>query len=161
MAKIATIFPLEKIRRRCEDVSFTLKSLPIKLHTKLDSHLGPESPKKQLVAVDGIRGFLLAAITYVVLSVFFLFGVVTSSGNVGEGDWSISLTASAAFNGFHSFLFVWSYNGFGYVSVGNYGFPFFPLLNAALAPFGFVGGAEVKLLAISLVALAGVTMYLL
>ena len=95
------------------------------------------------------------------LSVFFLFGVVTSPGNVAEADWSIPLTASAALNSFHSLLFVWSYNGFGNVNVGNYGFPFFPLLNAALAPFGFVGGTEIKLLSISLVALAGITMYLL
>jgi|GEM_PF-1659657 hypothetical protein len=161
MVNITTIFPLETIRRRCGAISFTLKSLPIRLHAKLDSNWGHESPKKASIIVDGIRGFFLAAITYVVLSVFFLFGVVTSRGNVAEADWSIPLTASAALNIFHSLLFVWSYNGFGYVTIGNYGFPFFPILNAALAPFGFVGGTEIKLLSISLVALAGITMYLL
>jgi hypothetical protein len=161
MVNITTIFPLETTRRKCDAISFTLKSLPIRLHTKLDSHWGHESPKKALIIVDGIRGFFLAAITYVVLSVFFLFGVVTSRGDVAQADWGIPLTASAALNIFHSFLFVWSYNGFGSVTIGNVGFPFFPLLNAALAPFGFVGGTEIKLLSISLVALAGITMYLL
>ncbi len=161
MVNITTISPLETIRRRCAAIPFTFKSLPIRLQAKLDSHRGLKRPKNALIIVDEIRGFFLAAITYVVLSVFFLFGVVTSSGNVAEADWSIPLTASAALNSFHSLLFVWSYNGFGNVNVGNYGFPFFPLLNAALAPFGFVGGAEIKLLSISLVALGGITMYLL
>ena len=41
------------------------------------------------------------------------------------------------------------------------GFPSFPLLNAALAPLGFVGGAEIKLLSVFLVAISGITAYLL
>ncbi len=161
MVNISTIFSLETIRRKCNSISFTLNSLPMRLYTKLDSHWGHESSKKALIIVDGIRGFFLAALTYVVLSIIFLFGVVTSRGNVAQADWGIPLTASAALNLFHSFQFVWSYNGFGSVSIGNVGFPFFPLLNAALAPFGFVGGTEIKLLSISLVALSGITMYLL
>ena len=43
------------------------------------------------------------------------------------------------------------------LAFGHFGFPFFPLLNAALAPFGFVGELKYKLLSISLVALAGIT----
>jgi hypothetical protein len=161
MVKITTIFPLETIQRKRDALSFTPKSLPIRLHSKLDSHLGHESLKKSAIIFDGIRGFFLATITYVVLSVFFLFGVVTSRGNVAEADWAIPLAANTALNSFHPILFVWSYNGFGQVIGGNFSFPFFTILNAVLAPFGFFGGAEIKVLSILLVALAGITMYLL
>ena len=156
-----TIFTFETIRRKCVALSSTLKSLSIRLNAKLYSHETQERPKKALSMVDGIRGFFTAAITYAVLSVFFLFGVVTSIGNVTTGDWSIPLTSGAAQNIFHSLLYVWSYNGYGYVNIGNFGFPFFPLLNAVLAPLGFFGGAEIKLLSVSLVAIAGITIYLL
>ena len=133
----------------------------MRFHKKAYSLVENENPKKTIIKVDGIRGFFLAAIMYIALSVFFLIGVINSRGNVAEGDWSIPLTASAASNNFHSLLFVWSYNGFGNVSGGNFSFPFFPLLNAILAPFGFVGGTEIKLLSILLVALAGITLFLL
>lgn len=105
------------------------------------------------------RKFPLTAATYVSISVFFLSGVIASHGDVAQQDWGIPVTASAALNDLHSLLFVWQYNGFGGVSY-FFGW-FFTLLNAALAPFGFVGGAEIKILSVSLVALAGITTYVL
>jgi len=57
--------------------------------------------------------FLAAAIAYITLSVSFLFGVISSKGNVAQQDWVVPLTASAAVNDFHSAQFVWQYNGFG------------------------------------------------
>ena len=109
---------------------------------------------------DTVRKFFLASATYVAISVFTLFGVITSSGNAAQGDWGIPLTASAALNNFCSYLFVWQYNGFGGVG-SSWGFPFFTLLNASLAPLGFVGGTEIKVLSVLLVALAGITAYIL
>ena len=116
---------------------------------------------KPLINNSRFREFLLAATAYVIVSVFFLFGLIINNGNAAQADWNIPLTASAAIGDFHSLLFVWSYNGFGGVSGGCFGFPFFPLLNAALAPLGFVGGAEIKLLSVFLVAISGITAYLL
>ena len=71
------------------------------------------------------------------------------------------LQTSAAANEAKSFFFVWSYTGFGGPANGRWGFPFFPLLNAVLAPLGFVGGTEIKMLSVFLVALSGITAYLL
>ena len=118
-------------------------------------------PTKALIVIDGIRDFLIAATSYVVISVFFLFGLITSRGDVAQQDWAIPITTNAAVNGAHSLFFVWLYNGFGGPVLGRWGFPFFQLLNAALAPFGFVGGAEIKLLSIFLVAIGGITTYVL
>jgi hypothetical protein len=115
---------------------------------------------KALIVNTKIREFFTAATVYVAISVFFLFGLITSRGDAAQQDWEIPLTVSAALNNAHSISFVWSYNAFGGVN-RVLGFPFFTLLNASLAPLGFVGGAEIKLLSLFLVALAGITMYVL
>jgi hypothetical protein len=113
--------------------------------------------------VSKINEFFIAVSVYIGLSVFFLFGLVISRGDVAQADWDIPLTASAALNNVHSFLFIWSYNGFGQIGggIGRLGFPFFSFLNAALAPFGFVAGTEIKLLSVLLVAVGGITTYIL
>jgi hypothetical protein len=115
---------------------------------------------KALIVTSRFREFLVAAITFVVISIFFLFQLINSRGNVAQSDWGIPLTETAALNGLRSSLYVWQYNGFGRVN-RVWGFPFFTLLNASLAPLGFVGGTEIKLLSVFLVALAGITMYIL
>ena len=68
---------------------------------------------------------------------------------------------SAAFNDLNSLQFSWHYNGFGGPSSGSWGFPYFVLLNAVLAPLGFVGGVEIKVLSIVLISFAGVTAFML
>ena len=103
---------------------------------------------------------LLAVFAYVGISIFFLFKLIASLGVTAQQDWGIPLTTSVALNNFHSVSFIWSYNGFGNPS-GISSVPFFNLLNAALSPLGFVGGAEIKLLSIVLVVGAGITMYML
>jgi hypothetical protein len=113
-----------------------------------------------VLACKKTHEFFIAVSAYIGLSIFFLFGLINSRGDVAQADWGIPLTETAALNTFHSSLFVWQYTGFGGVN-RVWGFPFFTLLNAALAPFGFVGGAEIKLLSLFLVALAGITMYVL
>lgn len=118
-------------------------------------------PMKALIVIDRIREFFLAATTYVVIPVSFLFGLITSRGDVAQGDWGIPITASAALSDLKYRLFVWQFGGFGEGGTGRFGFPFFPLLNAALAPLGLVGGTEVKVLSVSLVALGGITTYIL
>ncbi len=116
----------------------------------------------RLTALLGSRNeFLLIALLYVSISVFFLFGLITNSGDVAQGDWGTPLTASVAVNDFSSRLFVHSYNGFGEASLGRFGFPFFQFFNAVLAPIGFVGGAEIKILSVFLVALGGIAAYVL
>ncbi len=115
---------------------------------------------KQLFAVVRAREFLLPAAIYFAIAIFFLSKLLISSGDAAQQDWGIPLTASAAFRDFNSHLFVWNYNGFGSHDL-FWGFPFFPLINAVLAPLGFVGGSEIKILAVFLVALGGVTAYLL
>jgi hypothetical protein len=142
MVKITKIFTFETIRRKC------------------GSQVGQERQKK-LLLTDRIRESFLAAITYLILSFFFLFGVVISRGDVAQSDWSIPLTASAAISNAQSQFFVWLYNGFGSAGLQRWGFPFFPLMNGALAPLGFFGGTEVKMLAVFLVTLGGITAYLL
>jgi hypothetical protein len=107
------------------------------------------------------RELLLVALFFLVISVVFLFELILSSGDVAQGDWGIPLTPSAAVNDFSSRLFVHSYNGFGEVSLGRFGFPYFQLINAALAPLGFVGGAEIKIMSVFLLALGGITAYFL
>ena len=116
---------------------------------------------KKLLKLDKTPEFLLVATIYVVISVLFLFGLIISSGDVAQGDWGIPLTSSAAVNDFSSRLFVRSYNGFGVTGLDRWCFPFLPLLNAVLAPLGFVGGAEIKILAVFLVSLGGITGYIL
>jgi hypothetical protein len=116
---------------------------------------------KALNITNKIRETFGVTTAYFTISVFFLFGLITSRGDAAQGDWAIPLTVNVALNNGHSIFFVWSYNGFGNVIGGNYSFPFFPILNAIFAPLGFVGGAEVKVLSILLVALAGITMYFL
>lgn len=116
---------------------------------------------KALNITNNIREAFTVATAYFGLSFFFLFGLIASSGDAAQSDWGLPLTVNAALNTGHSVFFVWSYNGFGNVIGGNYGFPFLPILNAFFAPLGFVGGAEVKMLSILLVAFAGITMYLL
>ncbi len=115
---------------------------------------------KAISFTTNTREFFLVLVGYVTISVFFLFGLIISRGDVAQSDWGIPLTASAALNNFRSFLSVWQYNGFGGVN-RVWGFPFFTLLNAALAPLGFVGGTEIKVLSVSLVALGGITAYIL
>lgn len=105
--------------------------------------------------------FLFITVLYVSVSVFFLFGLIVNPGDVAQGDWGTPLTANAAINDFSSRLFVHSYNGFGEISLGRWGFPFFPFFNAVLAPLGFIGGAEIKILSVFLVALGGITAYVL
>lgn len=115
---------------------------------------------KEFIAIGRTREFLLPVAIYVAIAVFFLFKLLISSGDAAQQDWGIPLTTSAAFRDFNSRLFVWNYNGFG--SHGLFwGFPFFALTNAVLAPFGFVGGVEIKVLCVFLVALGGVTAYFL
>jgi hypothetical protein len=116
---------------------------------------------RKLNVPNRIRAFIIASITYVAISVSVLFGLIISRGDVAQQDWSIPITNSVASNQAHSLFFAWSYNGFGGSAFGRWGFPFFPLLNSALAPFGFIGGNEIKLLSIFLVALGGITAYLL
>ena len=116
---------------------------------------------KVLSIINKIHVSFIVTTTYFAISVFFLFGLITSRGDAAQGDWGIPLTVNAALNNLHSIFSVWSYNGFGNVIGGYYSFPFLPILNAVFAPLGFVGGAEVKVLSILLVALAGITMYLL
>ena len=115
---------------------------------------------KQLFVTIKAREFLLPVAVYLAVAIFFLFNLLISSGDVAQQDWGIPLTASAAFRNFHSRLFVWDYNGFGSPAL-FWGFPSFTLVNAALAPFGFVGGVEIKVLSVFLVALGGITAYLL
>ncbi|MDR0373380.1 MAG: hypothetical protein LBI79_07495 [Nitrososphaerota archaeon] len=98
---------------------------------------------------------------FIAISVFFLLRLITSPGEIAQGDWVIPLNSEVALNDFISHLHVRVYNGFGEAAVGRFGFPFFKLFNAVLAPFGFVGGAEIKLLAVFLVALGGITTYFL
>lgn len=116
---------------------------------------------RKLNVANRLRAFIIASITYVVISVFFLFNLLISKGDIAQQDWSIPITSSVAISQAHSLFFAWSYNGFGDPASGRWGFPFFPLLNSALAPFGFIGGNEIKLLSIFLVALGGITAYLL
>jgi len=104
--------------------------------------------------------FFLATTLYLVISTFFLFQLVSSHGDIAQQDWGIPITASAAQNDFRSSLFAWQFNGFG-ATTRIWGFPFFTFLNAYLAPLGFVGGTEIKLLSVFLVALAGIAMYIL
>ena len=108
-----------------------------------------------------VREFFIAVSAYISLSVFFLFGLIISRGDVAPTDWGIPITASSAINDAHSLFFIWSYNGFGGPILGHFGFPFFQLLNGALAPFSFVGGTEIKLLSIFFVAFGGITTYVL
>ena len=107
-----------------------------------------------------ITAFFLVASAYFSLSIFFLFGLIKSAGDVAQADWAIPITANAAVKEANSLFFVWSNNGFGGIN-RVWGFPLFALLNAFFAPFGFVGGAEIKLLSVFLVALSGITMYIL
>jgi hypothetical protein len=114
----------------------------------------------KVLITSRFREFFLAITVYVVISVFFLFQLINSHGDVAQQDWGIPITASAAQNDFRSSLFVWQYNGFG-ATTRIWGFPFFTFLNASLAPLGFVGGTEIKLLSVFLIALAGIAMYIL
>ncbi len=98
---------------------------------------------------------------YVAISIFFLFNLMTTTGDVAQADWAIPLTPIAAMNNLDSVLHVWALNGFGGSIHGAFGIPFLPLVNAALSPFGFVGGFEIKLLSVFLIALGGTTTYLL
>ncbi|MCL2358308.1 hypothetical protein [Candidatus Bathycorpusculum sp.] len=110
---------------------------------------------------DKVRDSFLAVSGYLVLSVFFLFGLLMSRGDVAQQDWAVPITSDAAVNYASSFFHVWVRTGFGGHYVGRWGFPFFPLINGVLAPLGFVGGIELKLLAVFLVSLGGVTTYAL
>ena len=101
------------------------------------------------------------AILYIAISIFFLFGLVASSGDVAQGDWVIPLTSNAAISDFTSHLFVRSYNGFGVTGFDRWSFPFLQLFNGLLSPLGFVGGAEIKIIAVFLVFFGGITAYLL
>jgi hypothetical protein len=109
----------------------------------------------------GYQGMLLVAFIYLSISIYFLYNLLIGNGDVAQQDWGIPLTNSAAQSNFNSILFAWDPNGFGGLPVGRYSFPYFPVLNAFLAPLGFVGGTEIKILAVSLVALGGVTTYAL
>jgi hypothetical protein len=112
------------------------------------------------VKVNRIRDFFSASVAYFAVSIFFFLGVLTSRGDVAQQDWGVPITVTAALRDAHSLLYVWSYNGFGGVT-RVWGYPSFSFLNAFLAPFGFVGGAEIKLLAVFLIALSGITLYAL
>ena len=108
-----------------------------------------------------IRDFFLALGLYFSISTFFLYGLITSIRRCCSTRLGNTFDSSAAINNLHSFLFSWIFSGFGSLSVGRLSLPYFPALNAVLAPFGFFGGTEIKLLALFLVAFAGVTAYLL
>ena len=105
--------------------------------------------------------FLLVVTIFVIISVFFLFGLIISSGDVAQGDWGTPLTASAAINNLGSSLFVRAYNSVGVTHFDHWYFPYFQLLNALLSPLGFVGGAEIKVLSVFLVSICGITAYVL
>jgi hypothetical protein len=107
-----------------------------------------------------IREYLSFSTAYFAISVFFFIGLLLSRGDVAQQDLGIPLTVVAAQKDANSLLHIWSYNGFGGVT-RLWGFPSFPFINALLAPFGFFGGAEIKLLAVFLVGSAGITMYAL
>ena len=124
-----------------------------------DEKVGPLNRLSHLT--EGKYGLLLVIFIYFLISVLFLLGLLLSSGDAAQQDWSIPITNSAAQNNLNSLLYVWQYNGFGGISVGRWGFPYFTIINAVFAPLGFVGGAEIKLLAVVLVALGGISSYLL
>ncbi len=105
--------------------------------------------------------FILVTTIYAIISIVFLFGLIISSGDVAQGDWGIPLTSSAAINDFSSHLFVRSYNGFGVSIFDRSSFPYLQTLNAILAPVGFVGGTEIKILSIFLVSLCGINAFFL
>jgi len=106
------------------------------------------------------KGVAVASVLYLTISIYFFFGLLTSEGDVAQQDWGTPLTASAAMNNAHSILFSWNYQGFGGPAL-SLGFPYFTILNAMLAPMGFYGGTEVKTMPLFLVALAGVSIFLL
>jgi hypothetical protein len=112
--------------------------------------------------ITRVRALLLAGLAYSGISIFLLWSVITSRGDVTGQDWNIPITASAANSDFHQFLYVWQYNGFGgQPKPPRFGFPFLYLVQTVLAPLGFVGGNEIKVLSVFLVALGGVTTYVL
>jgi hypothetical protein len=107
-----------------------------------------------------LRRFILAVVAYVAVSILFFLNLLVSEGNVTGQDWYLPLTTSASLNDLHQLLFAWQYNGFGGQPFPpRFGFPFFFLIQAALAPIGFVGGNEIKILSIFLTAFAGITTY--
>jgi hypothetical protein len=110
---------------------------------------------------DNIRNLLLAAGSYIIISMFFFWGLISSRGDVAQQDWGLPLTSNAALNIFSYINHAWLVGGFGGPIIGRWGFPYFISINAALSPLGFVGGAEIKILAVCLVAFSGITTYLL
>jgi hypothetical protein len=105
--------------------------------------------------------FFIAVVIFVVLAVFFLFGLLKSNGDIAQADWAVPLTSTAAINDFNKLQFSWNYQGFGGPNVGSWGFPYFSLLNAVFSPLGFFGGMEIKILSVVLVSLAGITAFVL
>lgn len=77
------------------------------------NHVNIMRLRKELIGFAGLREFLVAAVVYVTISVFFLIGLIVNRGTVAQGDWNIPITPSAAQGDFRSLLFVWSNNGFG------------------------------------------------
>lgn len=53
---------------------------------------------------EKVREFFVAVSAYVGLSVFFLFGLIISHGDVAQADWSIPITSNAAISDAHSFF---------------------------------------------------------
>jgi hypothetical protein len=115
---------------------------------------------KMLTATRRTREVLSASVTYFALSIFFFFGLLISRGDVAQQDWGIPLTANAALHDARSLLFAWSDHGFGGIT-RLWGYPSVPFINSFLAPLGFFGGTEIKLLSVFLIALSGITMYFL
>jgi len=103
------------------------------------------------------KELFLAAFAYASISIFFLFQLLTTAGDVAQQDWGMPVTLTSALNDLYSLFFVWQYNGYGGTA---YFFGWFlTALNAALAYAGLTGGNEIKALSVSLVALAGTTAY--
>ena len=100
--------------------------------------------EKFRLITDGIPGFFLAGITYLTVSVFFLFGLITSSGNAAQQDWGIPLTAQPAFSNLHSLFFAWQNTGFGGITSWVLGLTLFSTPKCSLAPLGFFGGYRDK-----------------
>jgi hypothetical protein len=113
---------------------------------------------KILKASRRLKEYLLISFAFLVISIFFFLGLLLNGGDVAQQDLGIPLTANAALNDASSLLHIWSYNGFGGVT-RLWGYPSVSFITALLAPFGFFGGTEIKILSVFLIALAGITMY--
>ncbi len=103
------------------------------------------------------HGILLLG--YSLIACFFLFGVLTSRGNAAQQDWTFPVTANSSWDNLYQHFFIWHLFGFG--GVVTYFDLLFSLPSALFAQIGFFGGAEIKILAVGLVAIGGWFAYLM